>query len=221
MIWVRASLALLALLAGGLLRWQQADLVSKNVQEHGQLAASLAKLPREIGPWVGKDAELDPIIARATGASDQVKRVYVDRRTGVELDVIVLFGSPEAMFIHAPENCYPASGYQAAEGPATRLIPSTNPNPQDVPFRTLVYSKGIGDRQEVYYSWRLNGQWVLDPGNLKDIQRIGGMLKVQIGRPVLRRELVGARLKSGDDCNPCEDFLKTFLPELIRLAKSA
>ena len=210
MTWARLGLAIAVLALGGAQRWRQEVSVQRQTQLSRRLPAPLAGIPLKLGAWQGRDAELDPVIARATGAVDQIKRLYQDSRTGAELEVIVLFGPPDAMFIHAPENCYPASGFRQIEKAAVRPV-------SDVPFRTLVYAKGLTDRQEVYYSWRLNDQWVLDPGNFKDVQRAGGMIKVQIGRVVSATERTGHRLRPDERGNPSEDFLLALLPELQRL----
>lgn len=220
-VWARALLAVGVVLFGAGLRWRESARMDLARRAEPGFSGDLARLPLDLGSWIGRDADLDPVIARGTGADEHVKRIYRDRRTGVQVEAILLVGPPDAMFIHAPENCYPAAGYRQTDGPAARSI-VLDPNTL-IPFRCLVYSKGVADRQEVYYSWLLGNRWTLDPGPLKDVQRSRRMVKVQIGRVVARTELTGPHLGSGKDSlidiNPCEDFLKALLPHLLELGK--
>ena len=75
-------------------------------------------------PGRGSDTKLDPLIARGTGADQIVTRRYVNQDTGVDIDVILLYGPAVEMYIHAPEVCYPAAGYAQVAGPDVREIES-------------------------------------------------------------------------------------------------
>lgn len=144
-----------------------------------------------------------------TGANQVVTRRYVNQNTGVSLDVILLFGRAVNMYLHSPEICYPAAGYGLSDGPDLRPIETPS---GDASFRSLVYSKGDGaaaTHQEVYYTWRHNGQWSPDLGNHKVLERISGMYKVHIARATSNRE-------QRDVGNPSEAFLKILLPEMNR-----
>jgi hypothetical protein len=160
-----------------------------------------------LGTWAGTPTEMDPRIVDATGSTDHVTRRYVDGRTGVILDVIVLYGPTSNVFIHSPELCYPKAGFASAGDTMSRQIPCPG---GPVPFRSLAYTKGEGsqaDRQEVYYSWRYNGRWSTSVSSPKESARIPGMYKVQVARRISPRE---SRAVS----NPCESFLELLLPDL-------
>lgn len=219
MLWLRSLLVVLVLLTGGAARLRMAAEVRAQAEASKEPPAPLASLPLELGEWSGSEAQLDPLIARATGATDSLLRRYQDKRTGTTIDVILLYGPPGALFIHAPEVCYPASGYLSVGNPAgsDRSVKALGLE-APVPVRALAYAKGQGgsaELLEVYYSWRLGDQWTLSPGLFKRIERVAGMYKVQISRPVRPGELVGSQLRPDEGGNPCEDFLKELLPKLL------
>jgi hypothetical protein len=209
-VWARVVLGCALLAGSGALRyWQQAR-IEKGLKDGKVSPVPLEGLPKTLGDWEGRDEELDPQIARLTGSTDHVFRTYVDGRTGVALDVIVLYGPAVEMKLHAPEQCYPAAGYETAEGPDYRAIETER---GDIPFCSLVFTKGEGgqaERQEVYYTWRYGGRWTPHRGAHKEMERTPSMYKVHLARRLTERE-------ARDAGGPCEDFLKLLLPAMERL----
>lgn len=198
--------AAVALLLGSLaLREAQASRVDARLRDGRTPPFALAGLPMRVGHWSGTDEAMEPRIARATGCTDHVFRTYTDARTGTRLGVIVLYGPATEVFIHAPEQCYPAQGYALAEGPEAREVGGRS-------YRSMVFEpgpRGVGARQEVYYSWRLGGTWSPDLPRMKQLERAAGMFKVHLAR----RVAPGEYRRAG---NPCEDFLAALGPELDR-----
>lgn len=227
-LWARVGLTLALAASGGALRARMSAEVDAEIARMSASPFALSSIPDELGDWrrdPAREKALDPSIARGTGATDQISRVYVDRRTGVALDVVVLYGPAQEMFIHSPENCYQAAGYGRAAGPATRTLPaaSGSSDGEGRSFRTLVFTKGVGgtaETQEVYYAWRLRGRWALDLGVYKELRRVGGMHKVQVGRAAAPGELTGPDLPSGDSRHPPEDFLRLLADEMERLERA-
>ena len=138
-----------------------------------------------LGPWKGKDTELDPLIARATGADQIVTRRYVNQDTGATIDVILLYGPAVEMYIHAPEVCYPAAGYAQVAGPDVRAIKSgAGVGARSGRWSTPRARGAPGELQEVYYSWWYDGRWSPDVGKQKHFERIPSMYKVHLARRV-------------------------------------
>jgi hypothetical protein len=200
-----------ALLVGsGALRVWQARRVEVFLQQGRVSPVPLRDVPLELGPWRGRPEDLDPQIARRTGQTDHIFRTYVDTRTGVALDLIVLYGPAVELKEHAPDQCYPAAGFTIAEGPELRQV-ATAPGP--IPFYALVVTKGEGvqaQRQEVYYTWRYGGRWTPLRGSQKQFERIPAMYKVH-----LARRLAGSERR--DIGNPCQEFLQVLMPALEHL----
>lgn len=207
--WVRLALACLILVASGGVRLWQSKRVDAALQIGRQSPFSLDQIPESLMSWKGQPTEMDEQIVRATGSTDRLTRRYVDQRTGVSLDVIVLYGPTSDMFIHSPELCYPKAGFQAFGESQERAIPI---GPGSVPFRSLAYLKGEGGQteiQEIYYAWRYNGHWSTSVSSPKDSERIPGMYKVQLARRISATE-------SREFDNPIEAFLELLIPEIER-----
>jgi hypothetical protein len=211
----RAVLACALVLGSGAVRWWQARRVDAAMAQGREAPFPLAQVPINLGTWEGTATELDPLIVEGTGSSDHITRRYVDRRTGVSLDVIVLYGPTHDVFIHSPELCYPKAGFTGAGETIERPIRCPVGN---VPFRSVAYTKGDAgrsDSQEVYYSWRYGGRWSTTATTPKQSERIPGMYKVQVARRIVRGE-------SRTLDNPCESFLEVLIPDLeARITASA
>ena len=208
--WAPVALACALLVGSGALRIWQARRVDAFLQQGRVATVPLEGVPLELGPWRGRPEELDPQIARRTGQTDHIFRTYVDTRTGVALDVIVLYGPAVELKEHAPEQCYPAAGFLIAEGPELRQVATPR---GAVPFHALVVAKGEGgqaQRQEVYYTWRYGGRWTPLRGPQKQFERIPAMYKVHLARRMAPSE-------RRDIGNPCQDFLQVLIPTLDHL----
>jgi EpsI family protein len=223
MTWAWAVLAVALLVGSGGLRLWQRLRIDRTLTADSRVPFPLATLPTQVGPWQGRDDQLDPETARTTGATDHVFRTYVNAQTGVHLSVIVLYGPGPEVSMHSPENCYPLAGFGLIDGPRTR--PVRIDGGIDVPFRALTYARGeVGgpvERQFVFYAWGYNGSWSPVKPMQKQLERMPRFFKVHIARDVgatERFDLTGAGLdgKAEGLRDPCQDFLDLFLPELDR-----
>jgi hypothetical protein len=213
-LWVRVALAVMVLGASGGVRYWQGRRFDAAMIAGRTPPFPLKQIPMTLGPWQGTGENLDPEIARATGCTDYAFRTYTDDRTGTKLGVIVLYGPAAEVFIHAPDNCYPAQGYSVAEAPVLRQVTVAD---KAVPFHSAVYVKGEGGRaeyQEVYHSWHYGGLWTPSLPILKQAERIPGMLKVHVTRRVGPREYRA-------EANPCEEFLRRLVAEIQHRIDSA
>ena len=209
-LWVRVAMAVLVLAGSFALRSRQAGQVNAAMRSGRASPFQLKELPMELGHWRGKAEVLDQEIARATGCTDHAFRSYTDERTGQVVGVIVLYGPAAEIFIHAPDNCYPAQGYTVGDGPFDRsMVVDRDVN---VPLKRALYVRGEGgqaDHQEVYHTWWYDRRWTPQLPIFKQAERIPGMLKVHVTRRVLSGEY-------RDAANPCEDFLAQLLPAIQR-----
>jgi hypothetical protein len=226
--WIWMILACIFLGTSGLVRvwqdWRFQNLYAREVVP----VFSLSSLPKTVGNWEdkGETSALDPQIARIAGSVDSITRTYIDRRTGVVVDVLVLFGRSEQVAMHTPEICYPAVGYQLAESPVEQPIPLEGKNvtdPAALPrFRSMSFVRPgkFLERQEVFYGLRQNGHWSPEPdGNWKSLSLSPGMYKVQVQRRMAEQEL---RRFFDPEYNPTVQFLGAFLPEIeSQIARAA
>jgi hypothetical protein len=205
--WLRVVLVCAILAGSGAVRSWQARRVGAVLEAGKKPSFSLKEVPLTLGSWRGADAILDPRIARWAGASEAIFRRYVNQATGVDVELIVLYGPAAELFIHMPEICYPAAGYTQFAGPDRRVVTWDG---VEAPFRSLVFVKGQGadaDIEEVYYSWRYQGRWTPELGTMKQFERIPGMYKVHVARRLTDQE-------RRDVGNPCESLLEVLVPEI-------
>ena len=203
------AVALLAASAAG--RAWQARRVDQALRDGRLPPFHVAEIPMTLGPWTGQDIPMDPQIAKATGSSEQIQRRYQNGVTGQYVDMIFLYGPSSDVFIHAPEVCYPAAGYDRLTGPNGRAVTSGDRKSE---FGETVYTKGEGgtvDQQQVYCSWHHSGSWGPSMITRKGSERIPGMFKVQISRALTDREM---DLRAVGD--PCQSFLTALMPEIDR-----
>jgi hypothetical protein len=202
-----AALACALVLGSGAVRWWQARRVEAMLQLERESPFPLDSLPMTLGDWVGEKTELDPQIVAGTGCNDLITRRYVNRVTGVAVEVIVLHGPASDIFIHTPELCYPRAGYFPAGEVLERPIPCLDAK---APFRSAAYTKGDParpDTQEVAFSWRYNGRWTTAVNRPKEMERVAGMYKVQVSRRIQAAEARSV-------ANPCDAFLELLVPVL-------
>jgi hypothetical protein len=226
--WGRVALACALLLGSAAARSWQARRVGDEIDAGRMPPFTLKDLPLELGPWKGTDGELDPEIASGAGCTGNISRTYEDERTGLKLNVIVLYGPATTVYIHAPEVCYPKSGFAQEMGPIGRTIEVPTPagKAEKAEFASLLFTKGEGglaEREMVYYAWWYKGMWSPRQLNQKQSERIPGMFKVHLQRragPYERLRLEGAD-RPGLGEEPCESFLKALLPEIDRRIAAA
>jgi hypothetical protein len=215
LFWAQLGLVVALIAGSGLVRWVQWSKVSSTLAAGRNSPFPLKNIPLELGPWKGFEDKIDSEIARATGSTDRIFRTYTDRRTGVKLSVIVLYGPASDVYIHSPEICYPASGYAKIDGPNSLTIPSGR---KAIPFRELVYAKGnaaFEERQHVYFTWsRGANEWSPAMPSPKQVERIPGMFKVHVARQMNEKEQL-------EGLDPCQDFLEVLMPDLERRVSNA
>ena len=106
-------------ISGGLRYWREWQFAALAV-DSANCPFPLAELPRTIGTWQadqGSETFLDPDVARVAGASEHIVRDYLDEKTGERASALILYGLGVTVFLHTPDVCYPAAGYQLVQGP--------------------------------------------------------------------------------------------------------
>ncbi len=210
-LWALTALAVALLGTSGAVRAWQAHGVDQELRQGQKSPFPLAEIPTTLGDWEGVDEPLDPQIARGTGCTDYAFRTYQNRKTGVRIGLIALYGPAEEVHLHAPSLCYPTAGYGVLEDTEGRAIRAGDAS---YPFKVATYAKGetgLADRQKVYWTWRYDGSWNPDIAVFKRIERIPGMYKVHVSRQAGQNEL-----KDRDAVDPCESLLRELMPWLDR-----
>ena len=217
-LWAGVALAAVLLAASGAARAWQARRFDQVLRDGQVPPFQLSRLPMQIGAWSGVDDKLDPEIAKITGGTDIVTRLYRHKITGQTIGLIFLFGPSTNVYGHSPEVCYPANGSSLVSGPIPKTVTSAKTG-GSWPFLSSIYVKGEGApvRNEVYWTWRYSGRWNPWLESHRGFERIPGMFKVHVDRVVRSKE----ELDMLDVGNPCQAFLALLMPEIDRLLAEA
>lgn len=208
-----AIVAMVLLAGSAIIRLQMEAAVAASIDATRFSPFKLSEMPGTLGPWVGKDEELDPFIARKTGSTDYIMRRYTNAQTGAVLELLMLYGPAADMGYHKPDACYPGAGYKLIGGGDLRPIGfKQEKDARNVNLKHLVFQRGEGglaDRQQVYYTWRYSDTYATEIGQPSVFGRLPGMFKIQVARALAPSETADGRANAA---NPCEDFLSRLMP---------
>lgn len=128
---------------------------------HGKevvLPSPLVSLPRDIGPWRGKDVQMDPNALKALAVDDYLNRTYKrdDDEEPVQLYVGYYASQRTDESIHSPQNCLPGSGWQPL---STDYIAVRVSDGRLLLVNKYLVQKGL-DRQIVLYWYQSHGRVV-------------------------------------------------------------
>lgn len=215
-VWMAVTCLLLGL-SGGVRLWREWKFSALAV-ESAACPFPLADLPRTMSTWQTtetSEAQLDPEVMRYAGASEHVMRPYVDQKTGELASALTLYGLGPLVYVHTPDVCYPASGYQLIKGPIDRTI-SVPGVEGPVRYRWAVYTKRVGGLQryeEVYCTFLHHGEWLPDAAaRWKMFRYYPGLFKVQIAHPA-------SGLQDGD--GPCLSLLTEIVSQISQRLTAA
>ena len=127
--------------------------------ERVPLREPLQRLPLELGPWSGQDAQpfSDDIVA-VLGVDEYISRWYRTRDGDlVSLYVGYYQSQRQGDTIHSPLNCLPGAGWQPVETSAVAIRVAGRVEPVEV--NRVVIQKGL-DRQVALYWYQSHGRVV-------------------------------------------------------------
>jgi hypothetical protein len=207
-----AFTCLLLAISGGIRYWRDRQFQFM-ARESEVSPFPLNDLPKVLGTWhevEGSDAHLDPETARVSGSSDHIIRVYMDEKSGEQVSVLALYGLARIVFAHTPEVCYPAGGYKAVDQPKPSEQQLSIPDSTfPARYKTGFYSKTVGgltQYEEVYYTFRYNGEWVPEVASKWKMFRYRpSMFKIQTQRHTSTLSTEGS---------PTESLLKELIQEI-------
>lgn len=177
------------------------------------LAARFRSVPMDIGDWSGTAFELDSKEKRMAGAEACLTRIYTQAGSGVSVAVMLLGGLPGKIAMHTPDVCYSLNGYTASAPVPYDCRPS--PHGPLARFRTILATRDGPEPSalRIFWSWNASKEW-----SAPEDARWQFGSKPTLCKLYVIRETGGATVEPGRD--PCNDFLRVFLPELDRLVFS-
>jgi EpsI family protein len=107
----------------------------------------LSRFPISVGPWIGQDSPLDPVVVKTAAVDDYLNRKY--RAPSGELGFYIGYyrSQRRGEALHSPLFCLPGSGWQPI---ATREVPLKLGDATVGTAKELVVARGI-DRLLVLY----------------------------------------------------------------------
>ena len=200
-----AGLALI--LAGGLAHGLWTDRWGLS-HEPAASAEKLDHVARQVGDWVGEDAQAIRATDLAIGEiSNYLSRTYKHRITGKALRVLMVCGKPQAISVHTPDVCFVGGGQDMIRKEHQEIPLSAAAPPFDCFVGHFRYMDG--DQQvmtRVYWSWSADGAWKAPSGPRYAFARYRALYKLYVIPNVLEDDTLNAGY--------AVDFLKVFIPEL-------
>lgn len=187
-------------------RWSNRWGVPVNPDE---VKVRVASVPMAFGDWETRDnQEFSPQIMKQLQCAGYVNRSYVNRKTAEIVQVALLAGPAGPISVHTPEVCYPALALDEAE-PAQKDKVRDNDVPREEFRRVLFRSRGLDATYlRVWYAWRgEKGPW-----SVPNLPRV-----TLASEPMLYKIQVANASQSEPSTqveDPCETFLREFLPVL-------
>jgi len=159
-------------LLGGALH-QKMDFLSADdaVAYHQRVAAAVGSLPKQFGPWVGRDIDMPPGALALLRPNAISSRRYEHQTTGQQVQfLIVQCTDAREMLGHYPPNCYPAQGWTLrTEQPAVWSAPDL-----EVPGMTYEFFQVLPTRSSMVHVSNViilpDGQMVRD---MRAVQELG------------------------------------------------
>jgi hypothetical protein len=175
-------------------------------EELNAASAKLATLPMTIGDWDGRAQEIDSRALAIAEIAGYARRLYVNRRTGSTVTLLILCGRPGPLSVHLPETCYGGAGFEEADGRRTY----SEPGPPSADFWVYRFQKreaAIPEHLRVLCSWGAAGTWRAVDSPRLEFAHLPTLYKMYIVR----------QLPRGDEQltdDPALEFIRVLLPEL-------
>ena len=116
----------------------------------------LSKLPRTIGPWVGRDLPIDQETIAVLGKGEFLSRAYTDGTGSIPITLFIGYFPTQrtGQTIHSPRNCLPGAGWAFESSRYTSILAADG---KSYHVGEYVISKGDA-RQFVIYWYQAHGR---------------------------------------------------------------
>ena len=186
---------------------------------------ALARLPRQIGDWSGRDEPLDQRVIQATDTDDHINRTYVRRNGSEAVSLFIGYGVRFRDLVpHRPEVCYPGAGWTLESTVDTEVTGTAG---SSVPSRLYrFYRSGLQARSIAVLNYFIvDGQYCADVSLLRskswrargDIRYVA---QVQVVCPVGADQAAADR-RVREFAAELAPVLERVLSEALRQAESA
>jgi hypothetical protein len=213
---LRATAALILMVGGRLLehRWYE---------EFQSVQGRLELISHDLDGWEGHDHALEGQQASWAQLGDRNSPGYINREyfhpaTGRRVNLLLVWGRPDPISEHTPDQCYPSAGFKPVTDLTRKALDVEPPRPPEAFFHREYAKEGPDSaRLKIYWAWNADGRWQAPDDAHEALARHRqyytyggcGLMKLYVIREV-----------SGDDeakdADTCEEFLRVLLPEFRR-----
>jgi Protein of unknown function (DUF3485) len=169
------------------------------------VAERLKQFKADLGDWRSEPRELDARQMEVAGVASYVSRLYVNRKNGEKLQMLLICGRPGPISVHEPDVCYTNAGYVR-----TRDLDKVAMG--DNEFKAGTFEKGPPqpDSLRIVWGWTTDGQWKAPTNPRQAFGRdTSALLKLYIIRQTGPDDGTAAK-------EPATEFLSVLIPELKR-----
>mgnify|MGYP000972453207 CR=1 FL=1 len=115
--------------------------------------ADFNSFPKVIAKWKGEDWKLDKEVKKGIGADQILSRTYYNDQDSKQMGLMVVYRKyGRRGFVHRPELCYPAAGWELTKKDWSTVTYKG----QEIPVRYIVAERGA-EREIVIY-WFSSGE---------------------------------------------------------------
>jgi hypothetical protein len=158
----------------------------------------------ELGDWKSSPRELDARQLEVAGVKNYISRVYVNRKTGASVHVLLICGAPGPISVHEPSVCYTSAGY------GMRSEEKAAVGTDEFKGGKFVKGPPNPDSLRILWAWTTDGHFQI-PDNPR--RAFGRNVPALFKLYVIRQTLPDDGTTKQD---PSTELLEVLLPELKR-----
>jgi hypothetical protein len=183
----------------------------------------LDSIAHDLDGWHGRDQKLEGQQAAWAQLGDGSNPGYIDRdyvhtATGRHVTVLLVWGRPDPVSEHTPDECYPSAGFAPVADKVKESVDAEASRPA-AEFYVQDFAKTGPDstRLRIFWSWNADGRWQAPDEPHEALARhhqyytYGGGVLFKL---YVIREMNGDA--EAADAETCREFLSVFLPEFRR-----
>ncbi len=188
----------------------QGALVRLSRTERPPLRRPLAKLPLELGDWIGKDEPVDPDIVNRSQTTEYLNRAYESpKHPGVVMRLWINYSRVGTNLRHTPEICLPSAGRTKIESQTRELLIGFGDS-RAMPITRLAYTRG--DLVEHVGFW----YYIFGEGKLENyVRRLPITSRSAYGQATRGSSMTVETFYPGEN-DPEGEILQQFARELLR-----
>lgn len=204
--WLIIAIAIVGLIAAAVVE----GISSNRWNQSGDVRAAAAKLdaiPASFGDWTSTEMPQEEKVLRVAEAAGHVSRIYMNRKNGTQVSVLLLCGPTGPIGAHTPEVCYAGNGFAMSGQPEKKALPGN----VAATYWSVRFEKpgSTEPPRRVCWMWGLDGDWQAATNPRTEFALHSALYKLY----VVRLE-PSATSANGSTPDAIQEFLTAFLPEV-------